>query len=280
MHPRLLIACSLVAMAACSSTRASTESGSRVAPLIEYSAPRGGFLSATVFGTKPILSVAATFWAPENAGAGVVCTAREVASCSVRVCEAHEGAARSLTAGAIRIGADQGKPIALEPDALGHYANPAGKARPWLPGARIHLESSGADVEPFGVDLTAPPALEVFEPNAALPLTIDRAAGYEAHWASDGAGGATGATGTVRVAIRQDRDAAKTALEAGVSVDCFFPRSDGQGMVPVEALRDLAPGAPTNAMVYSVEQTHVRAAGFDTVVLVNTGGIFKEATIR
>jgi len=84
----------------------------------------------------------------------------------------------------------------------------------------------------------------------------------------------------VRVAIRQEPAGGRTALEAGVAVDCFFPRDDGQGVVPPEALTDLSTALPASAMVYAVEQSRVRAGAFETTVLVNSGGVFRETTVQ
>ncbi len=277
MKDRPVLLYPLLALAAgCSSTHAPPDTTARGPSLLEYSAPRGGFVSAAVgvFGDRSLLSVGATFWAPENAGAGVECSAREIGRCSVRSCEAAIASRRSLTSGTISILADGASAASLEPDPAGHYPNPAGKARKWSPGARIHLESRGGDVPAFAADLMAPTELEVVEPAARGPLALDRAAGFPVRWIS------TPAEGDVRVAIRQERTSGKTALEAGVAVDCFFARSEGHATIPPEALTDLTTSLPANAMVYSVTQSHARAGEFDTVVLVNTGGVFREVTIQ
>jgi len=239
------------------------------------SAPRlaGGFVSATVAtfapGSAPKTSIAAAFW-DEASGH------RTVGPCTVRTGDAAEV---PPTSGQVRLdlGDRADAPILLAPDAVGHYPNPAGKDAPWAPGTELHLSSAGAQVPAFSAVLHAPPALHVVEPSvtgSAVP--IDRRAGLRVRWEA-----ATGDAGDVRVALRQELATARglSALQAGVSIDCFFPRAAGTGTLPAEALADLQAGE-ANVMAYGVESARLHAGKYDVTALVNTAGMFAQATVR
>jgi hypothetical protein len=262
-------------LAACSSSRVALEPEdiTKAAARIDAS---GGFVSATVAtfstDTPPRLSIGAAFWGEGSGGAGVRCSTRQAGACSVRACEPGD-AKKALDSGTIAVLADDAPLVALSPDPLGKYANPAGKAKPWAPGARIHFLASGGDVPAFEATLPAPPALDVIEPQATIArLTVDRAAGVRARWLA-------GDAGTVRLAVRQERAPQRTALEGGVAVDCFYPRSAGAATVPPEALTDLDPSASAQVMVFATETTRVRAGDHDVLLLVNTGGVFVQAAV-
>ena len=259
---------------ACSAARPLTDPVDTSAASIVRAPPTGGFVSATVSsfqkGAPPLASIAATFWTSDAAGPGVLCHAKTVAQCIVRTCEPGPRS-RPLEAGAITVQAD-GAPIAsMAPDAGGRYANPAGKAALWSPGATLRFAAAGGSVPAFDATLTAPAALDVLEPTGEA--TLDRTAGFPVRWSA-------GATGSVRVAIRQQGVAGRTALEGGGSVDCFFDRAAGTAVVPPEALADLDGAAETHAMVYAVETSRLRAGEHDVLVLVNTAGLFVPAKVR
>jgi hypothetical protein len=167
--------------------------------------------------------------------------------------------------------------ILLAPDAAGHYSNPAGKDGTWAPGTELRLSSAGAEVPAFSAVLHAPPALHVVEPRVsggAVP--IDRRAGLRVRWET-----ATGDAGDVRVALRQELATARglSALQAGVSIDCFFPRAAGTGILPAEALAELQAGE-ANVMTYAVDAVHLHPGKFEVTALVNTAGMFAQAMVH
>lgn len=259
---------------ACSAARPVTDPVETSAASIVRAPPTGGFVSATVSsfqrGAPPLASIAATFWTNDAAGPGVLCHAKTVGQCIVRTCEAGPRS-RPLEAGAITVKAD-GAPIAsMAPDADGRYANPAGRAALWAPGATVRFAAAGGSVPAFDATLTAPAALDVLDPTGEA--TLDKAAGLPVRWTA-------GARGTVRVAIRQEGVAGRTALEGGGSADCFFDRAAGTAVVPPEALADLDGSTETHAMVYAVETSRVRAGEHDVLVLVNSSGLFVPASVR
>jgi len=260
---------------ACSAARAPADSVETNAASIVRAPPTGGFVSATVASFQtgaPVLnSIAATFWTETSQGPGVRCHVATVDACIVRTCEAG-GSSSPLEAGALSVRAD-GAPVAtIVPDSLGRYANPAGKAPIWAPGARVDFSAAGGAVPAFQATLTAPPTLEVLEP-AGEAMSLDRAAGMKVRWTP-------GLPGTVRVAIRQSGVPGRTALEGGGSIDCFYDRASGAALVPPQALAGLAPSAETHAMVYAADTSRVRAGEHDILVLVNSAGVFLPATVR
>lgn len=271
----LTLSFAVLVLVGCSSSRQAPETAG-VTTTAASAPPTGGFVSATVAsfqpGAPPIASMAATFWSERVAGAGVHCRARTVEACVVRTCEPGEDA-RALHAGPITVHAEGVPLTTLSPDEAGRYANPAGHAASWTPGTRVRFASGGGDVPGFATTLTAPPALDVLEPQASATLTLDREAGWTARWVP-------GEQGTVRVAVRQSRTQHRTALEGGVSVDCFFPRSAGAALIPPEALRDLDTSADTQAMVFAAETSRVQAGEHDVLVLLNAGGVFVQARVR
>jgi hypothetical protein len=276
-HPSLFLPLALIGSIGCSSSRQAPETSGITTTTLASAPQTGGFLSATVAsfrpGAPPIASIAATFWSERVAGAGVQCRSRAIASCVVRTCEPG-GGARALDSGAITVQAEGAPLTTMTPDETGRYANPAGHASAWQPRTRVRFASAGGEVPAFATTLTAPPALDVLEPVAGeAPLLLDRTAGLTARWVPE-------AEGTVRVAVRQSRTAQRTALEGGVSVDCFYPRSAASALVPPEALRDLDASAETQAMVFAAETSHVQAGDHDVLVLVNAGGVFVQARVR
>lgn len=236
----------------------------------------GGFVSATVSSfagpTSPArASVAAAFWDEEHPGQGVRCSQRIVGVCTVRACTPDGASTRAPSSGDVRLDFG-GAPVALSADEHGSYANPAGTIGAWAPGTPLRFAASGAEVPAFEVTLTAPPALRVLEPDPqGTVVLIDRAAGWSARWEPG--------EGAVRVAVRQENAAGKTALQGGVAVDCFYDRGDGVASVPEAALADLAAGE-ANVMVFATQQKRVPAGRYEVTVLVNTGGVFERASIR
>jgi hypothetical protein len=269
MKPAALLPIALVL--ACSNGKA-PDSAATSTPV---AAPRlaGGFVSATVAsfapGSAPKTSIAAAFW-DEASGH------RDVGPCTVRTGDA---AAAPSTSGQVRLdlGDRADAPILLAPDTAGHYPNPAGKDATWAPGTELRLSSAGAEVPAFSAVLHAPSALHVVEPGVtAGTVPIDRRAGLRVRWEA-----ATRDAGDVRVALRQEIATARglSALQAGVSIDCFFPRAAGTGTIPAEALADLQVGE-ANVMTYAVDAAHLHPGKFEVTALVNTAGMFATATVR
>lgn len=79
-------------------------------------------------------------------------------------------------------------------------------------------------------------------------------------------------------AVEESEEGAK-ALESGIAIDCFYERAAGEAEVPAAALASLS-ATEASAMIYATRVTHVVTGRYDVSVLVNTGGIFHQATVR
>jgi hypothetical protein len=256
----------LVGLAACASTALTGEPSST-----RRSQAAGGFVSATEASfagpASPIrLSTAVAFW--DEAGVG--CSQSTVGACTVRAC-APPPATRTPSSGDLRI-AFGAAPLTLSVDANGRYPNPAGTVSLWAAETPIRFTSPGGDVPALDVTLAAPAPLQVLEPEPlGAPIAIDRASGLRARWEPG--------DGEVRVALRQETNDGASAFDGGVAIDCFYDRSAGVASVPAAALSGLSAG-DAHAMVYSTRRTRVAAGHYDVLVLVNTAGVFRRATIR